>query len=77
MEPQDELNGRCVRLSSWGSKALGLFNKEMLMRNKQRIGPFHKSFSAVVGPHGGKKAMSLTKCCLYLESMTDLVLHHC
>lgn len=39
-----------------------LFIKEMVMRNfksyagEQRVGPFHKSFSAVVGPNGSGKS---------------------
>ncbi|QCD92601.1 structural maintenance of chromosomes protein 4 [Vigna unguiculata] len=39
-----------------------LFIKEMIMRNfksyagEQRVGPFHKSFSAVVGPNGSGKS---------------------
>ncbi|OEL18223.1 Structural maintenance of chromosomes protein 4 [Dichanthelium oligosanthes] len=39
-----------------------LFIKEMVLRNfksyagEQRIGPFHKSFSAVVGPNGSGKS---------------------
>ncbi|KAM7268935.1 hypothetical protein ACFE04_011101 [Oxalis oulophora] len=45
-----------------GSKSPRLFIKEMVMRNfksyagEQRVGPFHKSFSAVVGPNGSGKS---------------------
>lgn len=45
-----------------GSRAPRLFIKEMVMRNfksyagEQRVGPFHKSFSAVVGPNGSGKS---------------------
>ncbi|KAK0583746.1 hypothetical protein LWI29_002474 [Acer saccharum] len=51
MESEDG-SGRRVRL----------FIKEMVMRNfksyagEQRVGPFHKSFSAVVGPNGSGKS---------------------
>ncbi|KAJ6683904.1 hypothetical protein OIU85_007587 [Salix viminalis] len=52
-----------VRTSAGGSsKAPRLFIKEMIMRNfksyagEQRVGPFHKSFSAVVGPNGSGKS---------------------
>ncbi|KAJ6369962.1 hypothetical protein OIU76_028261 [Salix suchowensis] len=52
-----------VRTSADGSsKAPRLFIKEMIMRNfksyagEQRVGPFHKSFSAVVGPNGSGKS---------------------
>ncbi|GAV58095.1 SMC_N domain-containing protein/SMC_hinge domain-containing protein [Cephalotus follicularis] len=44
------------------SKSPRLFIKEMVMRNfksyagEQRVGPFHKSFSAVVGPNGSGKS---------------------
>ncbi|RVW59692.1 Structural maintenance of chromosomes protein 4 [Vitis vinifera] len=44
------------------SRAPRLFIKEMVMRNfksyagEQRVGPFHKSFSAVVGPNGSGKS---------------------
>ncbi|KAI3972796.1 hypothetical protein MKX01_019454 [Papaver californicum] len=44
------------------SKKPRLFIKEMVMRNfksyagEQRVGPFHKSFSAVVGPNGSGKS---------------------
>ncbi|KAL3378731.1 hypothetical protein AABB24_004580 [Solanum stoloniferum] len=45
-----------------GSRPPRLFIKEMVMRNfksyagEQRVGPFHKSFSAVVGPNGSGKS---------------------
>lgn len=45
-----------------GSRTPRLFIKEMVMRNfksyagEQRVGPFHKSFSAVVGPNGSGKS---------------------
>ncbi|KAL3622702.1 Structural maintenance of chromosomes protein 4 [Castilleja foliolosa] len=45
-----------------GSRAPRLFIKEMVMKNfksyagEQRVGPFHKSFSAVVGPNGSGKS---------------------
>ncbi|XP_050230280.1 structural maintenance of chromosomes protein 4-like [Mercurialis annua] len=44
------------------TKTPRLFIKEMVMRNfksyagEQRVGPFHKSFSAVVGPNGSGKS---------------------
>ncbi|XP_073040972.1 structural maintenance of chromosomes protein 4 [Primulina eburnea] len=44
------------------SGAARLFIKEMVMKNfksyagEQRVGPFHKSFSAVVGPNGSGKS---------------------
>ncbi|CAA3013817.1 structural maintenance of chromosomes 4 [Olea europaea subsp. europaea] len=44
------------------SRAPRLFIKEMVMKNfksyagEQRVGPFHKSFSAVVGPNGSGKS---------------------
>ncbi|KAL2898521.1 Structural maintenance of chromosomes protein 4 [Bienertia sinuspersici] len=44
------------------SRTPRLFIKEMVMRNfksyagEQRVGPFHKSFSAVVGPNGSGKS---------------------
>ncbi|KAK4393111.1 Structural maintenance of chromosomes protein 4 [Sesamum angolense] len=44
------------------SRGPRLFIKEMVMRNfksyagEQRVGPFHKSFSAVVGPNGSGKS---------------------
>ncbi|KAG8659531.1 hypothetical protein MANES_02G046500v8 [Manihot esculenta] len=49
-------------LASGSSRAPRLFIKEMVMRNfksyagEQRVGPFHKSFSAVVGPNGSGKS---------------------
>lgn len=45
-----------------GSKTPRLFISEMVMENfksyagEQRVGPFHKSFSAVVGPNGSGKS---------------------
>ncbi|MED6161972.1 Structural maintenance of chromosomes protein 4 [Stylosanthes scabra] len=45
-----------------GSVRPRLFIKEMVMRNfksyagEQRVGPFHKSFTAVVGPNGSGKS---------------------
>ncbi|VFQ90359.1 unnamed protein product [Cuscuta campestris] len=45
-----------------GSRVPRLFIKEMVMRNfksyagEQRVGPFHKSFTAVVGPNGSGKS---------------------
>ncbi|KAL3629699.1 Structural maintenance of chromosomes protein 4 [Castilleja foliolosa] len=45
-----------------GFRAPRLFIKEMVMKNfksyagEQRVGPFHKSFSAVVGPNGSGKS---------------------
>ncbi|KAL6176545.1 hypothetical protein ACLB2K_053178 [Fragaria x ananassa] len=45
-----------------GSRKPRLFIREMVMRNfksyagEQRVGPFHKSFSAVVGPNGSGKS---------------------
>ncbi|XP_030466328.2 structural maintenance of chromosomes protein 4 [Syzygium oleosum] len=48
--------------SARGSGPPRLFIKEMVMRNfksyagEQRVGPFHKSFSAVVGPNGSGKS---------------------
>ncbi|KAI4389054.1 hypothetical protein MLD38_001318 [Melastoma candidum] len=48
--------------SGGGGGSGRLFIKEMVMRNfksyagEQRVGPFHKSFSAVVGPNGSGKS---------------------
>ncbi|XP_058082082.1 structural maintenance of chromosomes protein 4 isoform X2 [Magnolia sinica] len=45
-----------------GPRKARLFIKEMVMKNfksyagEQRVGPFHKSFSAVVGPNGSGKS---------------------
>ncbi|XP_030513204.1 structural maintenance of chromosomes protein 4 [Rhodamnia argentea] len=50
------------RKPSRGNGSPRLFIKEMVMRNfksyagEQRVGPFHKSFSAVVGPNGSGKS---------------------
>ncbi|KAF8409834.1 hypothetical protein HHK36_002352 [Tetracentron sinense] len=49
-------------INQGGSRTPRLFIKEMVMRNfksyagEQRVGPFHKSFSAVVGPNGSGKS---------------------
>ncbi|KAL3723276.1 hypothetical protein ACJRO7_035458 [Eucalyptus globulus] len=54
--------GSAGRKPSRGSGSPRLFIKEMVMRNfksyagEQRVGPFHKSFSAVVGPNGSGKS---------------------
>ncbi|XP_061355125.1 structural maintenance of chromosomes protein 4 [Gastrolobium bilobum] len=60
MEPQQD---ESVPNSARGrSTRPRLFIKEMVMRNfksyagEQRVGPFHKSFSAVVGPNGSGKS---------------------
>ncbi|KAJ1434075.1 Structural maintenance of chromosomes protein [Sesbania bispinosa] len=59
MEPQDEFVPDSARGPSARPR---LFIKEMVMRNfksyagEQRVGPFHKSFSAVVGPNGSGKS---------------------
>ncbi|XP_050270364.1 structural maintenance of chromosomes protein 4 [Quercus robur] len=63
MESEDEVmgdgSGSAERRSGAGPR---LFIKEMVMRNfksyagEQRVGPFHKSFSAVVGPNGSGKS---------------------
>ncbi|CAI0453419.1 unnamed protein product [Linum tenue] len=48
--------------SAGSSRGPRLFIKEMVMMNfksyagEQRVGPFHKSFSAVVGPNGSGKS---------------------
>ncbi|KAL0332074.1 UNVERIFIED_CONTAM: Structural maintenance of chromosomes protein 4 [Sesamum calycinum] len=55
----DEPMTESTRPASRGPR---LFIKEMVMRNfksyagEQRVGPFHKSFSAVVGPNGSGKS---------------------
>ncbi|OVA16089.1 RecF/RecN/SMC [Macleaya cordata] len=57
-DPESNLTGG----SSSSSRKPRLFIKEMVMRNfksyagEQRVGPFHKSFSAVVGPNGSGKS---------------------
>ncbi|KAK4602801.1 hypothetical protein RGQ29_011700 [Quercus rubra] len=63
MESEDEVmadgSGSAERRPGAGPR---LFIKEMVMRNfksyagEQRVGPFHKSFSAVVGPNGSGKS---------------------
>ncbi|CAL1392134.1 unnamed protein product [Linum trigynum] len=51
-----------VSRSTGSSRGPRLFIKEMVMMNfksyagEQRVGPFHKSFSAVVGPNGSGKS---------------------
>lgn len=65
----DQLGGESVTTAAAttestqpGSRTPRLFIKEMVMRNfksyagEQRVGPFHKSFSAVVGPNGSGKS---------------------
>ncbi|CAA7406929.1 unnamed protein product [Spirodela intermedia] len=57
-------HGDCGSLSpeSGASRRPRLFIREMVMRNfksyagEQRVGPFHKSFTAVVGPNGSGKS---------------------
>ncbi|KAH6791155.1 structural maintenance of chromosome 3 [Perilla frutescens var. frutescens] len=55
----DEFTAEPARKASLAPR---LFIKEMVMRNfksyagEQRVGPFHKSFSAVVGPNGSGKS---------------------
>ncbi|XP_062151196.1 structural maintenance of chromosomes protein 4-like [Alnus glutinosa] len=62
MEAQDELMADGSGSAERRSGAPRLFIKEMVMRNfksyagEQRVGPFHKSFSAVVGPNGSGKS---------------------
>ncbi|XP_022149786.1 structural maintenance of chromosomes protein 4 [Momordica charantia] len=61
-QPLDETMAEPV--DSFGGRSRGprLFIKEMVLRNfksyagEQRVGPFHKSFSAVVGPNGSGKS---------------------
>ncbi|XP_065635653.1 structural maintenance of chromosomes protein 4 [Quercus suber] len=63
LESEDQVmgdgSGSAERRSGAGPR---LFIKEMVMRNfksyagEQRVGPFHKSFSAVVGPNGSGKS---------------------
>ncbi|KAF3793773.1 Structural maintenance of chromosomes protein 4 [Nymphaea thermarum] len=54
--------GKTDAASDRPSRRPRLFIKEMVLRNfksyagEQRIGPFHKSFSAVVGPNGSGKS---------------------
>ncbi|KAF6159765.1 hypothetical protein GIB67_030023 [Kingdonia uniflora] len=58
-EPSNQSKGSS---SSSQSRTPRLVIKEMVMRNfksyaeEQRVGPFHKSFSAVVGPNGSGKS---------------------
>lgn len=62
LEAQDELMADGLGSAERRSRAPRLFIKEMVMRNfksyagEQRVGPFHKSFSAVVGPNGSGKS---------------------
>ncbi|KAI3898016.1 hypothetical protein MKX03_027551 [Papaver bracteatum] len=59
-DPDSNLTG--VETTPPSSKKPRLFIKEMVMKNfksyanEQRVGPFHKSFSAVVGPNGSGKS---------------------
>ncbi|KAJ4832959.1 Structural maintenance of chromosomes protein 4 [Turnera subulata] len=59
-EPSQPDSGHAA--SARSSRGPRLFIKEMVMRNfksyagEQRVGPFHKSFSAVVGPNGSGKS---------------------
>ncbi|XVF58273.1 hypothetical protein PTKIN_Ptkin07bG0051800 [Pterospermum kingtungense] len=62
MEPLDEFVTREPDHARGGSRGPRLVINEMVMRNfksyagEQRVGPFHKSFSAVVGPNGSGKS---------------------
>ncbi|CAB4275028.1 unnamed protein product [Prunus armeniaca] len=62
VETQDEFMADGSDSGRGASKAPRLFIREMVMRNfksyagEQRVGPFHKSFSAVVGPNGSGKS---------------------
>lgn len=62
MEMAEESTTTASESNHSGSRAPRLFIKEMVMRNfksyagEQRVGPFHKSFSAVVGPNGSGKS---------------------
>ncbi|EXB31972.1 Structural maintenance of chromosomes protein 4 [Morus notabilis] len=62
METPDELMEDVSEVVPERSRGPRLFIKEMVMRNfksyagEQRVGPFHKSFSAVVGPNGSGKS---------------------
>ncbi|PRQ27015.1 putative structural maintenance of chromosomes protein [Rosa chinensis] len=63
MEPQDDESMADGSDTARGaSRGPRLFIREMVMRNfksyagEQRVGPFHKSFSAVVGPNGSGKS---------------------
>uniref|UniRef100_A0A7N0V152 Structural maintenance of chromosomes protein n=1 Tax=Kalanchoe fedtschenkoi TaxID=63787 RepID=A0A7N0V152_KALFE len=61
-QPVDEVMTEQQRSVPNKSKLPRLFIREMVMRNfksyagEQRVGPFHKSFSAVVGPNGSGKS---------------------
>ncbi|GMI99234.1 ARABIDOPSIS THALIANA STRUCTURAL MAINTENANCE OF CHROMOSOME 4 [Hibiscus trionum] len=62
METPDEFATREPEQARSGSRGPRLVINEMVMRNfksyagEQRVGPFHKSFSAVVGPNGSGKS---------------------
>ncbi|GAB2287864.1 Structural maintenance of chromosomes protein 4 [Dionaea muscipula] len=62
MESPDEFMANESDPTRGGSRAPRLFIREMVMRNfksyagEQHVGPFHKSFSAVVGPNGSGKS---------------------
>ncbi|GMH05121.1 hypothetical protein Nepgr_006961 [Nepenthes gracilis] len=62
MESADDFAATESGATPGRSRTARLFIKEMVMRNfksyagEQRVGPFHKSFSAVVGPNGSGKS---------------------
>ncbi|KAM2724558.1 hypothetical protein EV1_027362 [Malus domestica] len=62
LESQDEFMADGSDSGPGASRGPRLFIREMVMRNfksyagEQRVGPFHKSFSAVVGPNGSGKS---------------------
>lgn len=63
MESADDVTPRGASNSAQGSpRTPRLYIRELVMRNfksyagEQRVGPFHKSFSAVVGPNGSGKS---------------------
>ncbi|XP_021736360.1 structural maintenance of chromosomes protein 4-like isoform X1 [Chenopodium quinoa] len=62
MDPGADSATTAYESTQSGSRTPRLFIKEMVMRNfksyagEQRVGPFHKSFSAVVGPNGSGKS---------------------
>ncbi|KAE8659508.1 Structural maintenance of chromosomes protein 4 [Hibiscus syriacus] len=62
MEAADQFATRETEQARVGSRGPRLVINEMVMRNfksyagEQRVGPFHKSFSAVVGPNGSGKS---------------------
>ncbi|XP_050137206.1 structural maintenance of chromosomes protein 4 [Malus sylvestris] len=62
LESQDEFLADGSDSGPGASRGPRLFIREMVMRNfksyagEQRVGPFHKSFSAVVGPNGSGKS---------------------